>query len=236
MLKLQRLRALFLCAIAFIIAGCTCKNSCAYEVKIDLGITQFTPAPVGNWYQANMPYTLRLTSLSGAISVYSDPFAGGYQVGAGIGNAGRVTSDAMIHDVDDCNVNCGPVSHMQGQGTDPFIFVDARKTWGNVFAGVQFYVSRMNYENTNFDWYGGAGYKVGPIVSHIDHEVKNTPGLGVSIGYQFSEQIAATFKIIPTRAPNSQSDALAPGGSTWYRPVDSSAFGYSPFVGIEYTF
>jgi len=179
---------------------------------------------------------LRLNALSGSFGLYTDRAHDGWQFGVGIGNGGRVTSDAMIHDVDNCNANCGPISHMQGQGTDLFAFIDTRKYWGDWFLGAELYLSRMNYENTNYDWYGGQNYATGPLVSHIDHQVKSTWGFGLSAGYQWSQTISAVMKILPTAANNSQPDVLAPGGSTWYRPVNSSSIGISPFFGAEYSF
>jgi hypothetical protein len=224
-------RILFIFLLMFVLPAS------AYEIAVTSGLTDYQAAPCGNWYQCNAdtPHTLRLKALSGSIGVYTGPFAGGWQVGAGIGNAGRFTSDAMIHDVDNCTTGCGPLSHMQGQGSEPFAFAGARKTFGKWFAEGDLYVTRMNYENTNFDWYGGKNYSVGPIVSHIDHLVANAIGVGAAIGYTFAPGWSAVAKILPTGASNSQYDPVAKQ-MTWYRPVVSSSLGYAPFVGVEYKF
>ena len=209
----------------------------AVEIILDAGAIYFTRAPCGNWYQCtpSTPYTLRLKSLSGSIGIYTDPFSGGWQVGVGIGNAGRFTSDAMIHNIDNCISGCGPLSHMQGQGSEPFAFIGVRRTIDKWFVEGDLYATRMSYENTNFDWYGlPPNYQVGPIVSHVDHQVVGTVSPGLTVGYQLSD-LAIVGKIIPTHATNSQYDPVA-GQQTWYRPVASSAAGVSPFVGIEWKF
>jgi len=232
MLNMQSLLALFLCAIAL------CGYANALEIKVDIGMTDYLRAPCGNWFQCTTttPYTLRLKSLSGSIGVYTDPFADGWQIGGGLGNAGRFTSDAMIYNIDNCVTNCGPLSHMQGQGDEPFAYIGVRKKIDNWFVEGDLYVTRMSYENTNFDWYGPPpNYRVGPIVSHVDHQVANTLSIGATVGYQFSERFALVGKIIPTHATNSQFDPVS-RQQTWYRPVASSAAGVSPFIGIEYTF
>jgi len=213
-----------------------CGYVSAAEVKIDLDVTQVIPAPVGNWYQKDMPYHLHMTSLSAAIGIYTDRSLDGWQYGGGLGNLGRFTSDAMIHDVDNCLTNCGPISHMQGQGTEPFMFLGARKNWKDWYAEADIYAYRPNYENTNFDWYGGTNYSVGPIVSHVDHQVVNTIGLGLQIGYDFNQSTSLKLKLIPTKSTNSQTDSASPTGQAYYRPIYSSSLGFAPSIGIEYSF
>jgi hypothetical protein len=224
----------------------------AVEIDLDIGATYLIPAPIGNWYQKDMPYTLRTVSLTGSASVWTDkstwdplvcsalvPFAtscelvNNWQFGVGVGNAGRATSDAMIHDVDDCSSNCGKVSHMQGQGTEPYFFFMARKSFGSWFAEGGLYVYRPNYENTNFDWYNwqtGAG----PVVSHIDHQVRNTVGIGVSLGYRVNEDWAVVAKLVPTKSTNANTTEGIAGN--YYRPIYSSAFGYAPEIVIQRSF
>jgi hypothetical protein len=212
-------------------------NANAVELKLDLDLTQYQPAPVGNWYQRDMPNTIRCRAVSGAIGIYTDQFYDGWQIGLGVGNAGRCTSDAMIHNVDDCSVGCGPISHMQGQGTMPFGYLMARKTWGSWFAEGGLYVTRPNYENTNFNWYGPPPtYQVGPLVSHIDHAVKNTPGFGAAVGYTFAKNWSAILKIIPTKSTNTQPDPNGSSGQTYYRPIYSGALGYAASIGVQFSY
>ena len=220
-----------------ILSSCCAAPANAVEIIADLGVTHYLSAPCGNWYQCQPTthYTLRLNAVSGSIGLYTDRSIGGWQIGAGFGNGGRVTSDAMIYDVDNCVTNCGPLSHMQGQGTDPYGYIEVRKHWDEWFFGIALYASRMSYENTNYDWYGGVNYSVGPLVSHIDHDVKTTYNVGLSAGYQLSQSWSIVAKLLPTAANNSQTNPYT-GTPTWYRPVNSSSFGYSPFVGVEYSF
>jgi hypothetical protein len=241
MLNFKRLRALFLCAIAFVIAGCTCKDSCAYEVKADAGWTQFTKQSCGFWYQCDAPYTLRLTSLSASLKVYTDKTADGWQLGAGYDYIGRATSDAMIYDCDNygssanplCNGSKAPLSHMEGQGTIPAIFAMVRKSYGDWFVEGGLYVSRPRWETTNFDWYGGPNNSVGPIYSHLNHEVKNTYDLGGAIGYCMALNWCTILKAVPTHATNSQVDPSNPTGTSYFPGIYKA---YSPTLAIEYTF
>ncbi|MDR3480644.1 MAG: hypothetical protein P4L91_08000 [Burkholderiaceae bacterium] len=236
MLNFKRLRALFLCLLILLIAGCTYTESYAVEIKVDLGITQFTPAPCGNWRQCNAdtPYTMQLTSPSGAIGVFTDKSLDGWQFGAGIGYGGEVKVKATIHDVDNCTVGCGPLSQTTGQGADWFGYVEARKNFGKAFVGVDADFSRESWTYCNANWYGGANYSVGPIAFCVKHQVKTIPGLGLVAGYDFGP-IAVAVKLIPTAATNSQYDPVAKQ-MTWYRPLDSSQFGYAFSICGEHTF
>lgn len=202
------------------------------EIVADLGIIKLIPAPIGNWYQQDMPYTLRTTSFTGSIGVYDD-IADTWKLGIGVGYGGRATSDEMIHDVDNCSANCGPVSHMQGQGTLPYAFVMVRKSFGQWFVEGGTVIYRPNYENTNFNWYNwqtGAG----PIVSHIDHQVKDTVGVGAAVGYSFSDSWAVVLKLLPTKSTNANTTEGIAGN--YYRPIYSSSFGYAPALTLQYSF
>jgi len=209
-------------------------NAFAQEVKVDFGVTKFTQVSNGNWYQEGFPYTLRLTSPTASIKIFTDKGESGWQYGLGFDYMGRVTSDAMVLDSDanynansptHCNGPCGPLSHMQGQGTIPSAFLAARKNYSTWFYEVEGYATRPNYENTNYDWYGGPNNSVGPLVSHIDHQVKTTYGLGLALGYRLTGADSVMFKLIPTEAKNSQSDPLAPSGTAYYKAVyDKESF------------
>ncbi|MDR3480742.1 MAG: hypothetical protein P4L91_08530 [Burkholderiaceae bacterium] len=232
----QRLRALFLCAIAALMAACHCSGAYAVEIKVDAGILRYTPAPCGNWYQCtdSTPYTLRLTALSGSVGVYTDPFASGWQLGGGVGNGGVFSSHATVCDVD------GPcpawsLSYMEGSGSDPYVFVDLRRTLGKLTLGVQAYDSFMSYDNTNYNWHNVNNQSQPAVVSRTEHAVKGTFGIGLSASYALGNGFSVIGKLIPTAANNSQFDPVS-RQQTWYRPVASSAIGYSPFVGIEYTY
>lgn len=238
MLNLQRLAALFLC----LFISCVAIGAHGYEVKADLGVTQFTQAANGFWYQDGFPHTLRLTSPSASLKLYSDRSADGWQLGIGIDYIGRATSDAMILDADanynantptHCNGPCGPLSHMQGQGTIPALFSVARKTWTNWFVEGGLYVTRPHWETTNFDWYGGPNNAVGPIYSHLNHEVRNTYDLGAAIGYRFDDTWSAVLKAVPTHATNSQRDPTNPSGVSYYPGIYKA---YSPTLAVETTF
>jgi len=223
----------FILAVLFLLST-ICAH--AVEIKIDAGLTDYQAAPCGNWYQCtpSTPYTLRLKALSGSIGIYTDQFAGGWQIGGGIGNGGRFTSDAIVCDVD------GPcpawsLSRMQGQGSDPFAFIDLRRTFGDVTLGMQGYDSFMSYDNVNFNWKNVNNQAQAPVVSRTSHTVKGALGIGLSASYALGNGFSIIGKIIPTSANNSQYDPVAKE-MTWYRPVVSSSLGYAPFVGIEYSF
>lgn len=209
---------LIIAILSFLAISC----ASAQEFKIDLGVTQFSRIENGNWYQEQLPFTLRLTSLSASLAIYTDKDESRWQFGGGYDYIGRATSDAMIYDVDNCHINCGPVSHMQGQGTIPAIFVGARRTMGSWFIEPQLYLTRPHWETTNFDWYGSSNYSVGPIYSHLNNEVKNTYGIGAAIGYALSKDFSATLKIVPTHSSAGDNPAI-------YK-------GVSPTMAVEYSF
>jgi len=227
-------KQLHLFLITLLIAVCTCNDSCAYEVKVDLGLTQFTPAPCGNWRQCNAdtPYTMQLTSLSGAIGVFTSPDS--WQLGVGVGYGGVVKVKATIHDVDNCTTGCGPLSQTSGQGSDWFAYIETRKNFGKAFVGIDVDFSRQSWTDCNSDWYGGPNYSVGPIAFCDQHQAKIIPGLGLTAGYDFGP-MAALIRLIPTAATNSQYDPVSKQ-MTWYRPLDSSKLGYGVFIGFEKSF
>lgn len=229
--------------ILAIAAMCLVTSDQAQEVKIDLGVTQFSKIENGNWYQNGFAHTLRLTSLSASLKVYTDKSANGWQLGAGYDYIGRATSDAMVLDADAnynqnnpptyCNGPCGPLSHMQGQGTIPALFAVVRKSHGPWFVEGGLYISRPHWETTNFDWYGGPNNSVGPIYSHLNHEVKTTYDFGGAVGYQMSDRIAVILKAVPTHATNSQVDSTNPTGVSYFPGIYKA---YSPTLAVEYTF
>ncbi|HXA48064.1 MAG TPA: hypothetical protein VNW52_10580 [Burkholderiaceae bacterium] len=235
----KRLRALFLCAMVSPIA--LANQACAAEFKVDLGVTQFTRESCGFWYQCDTPHTLRLTSPSVSLKVYTDKTADGWQIGGGFDEIGGATSDAMIYDCDDygssahpiCNGSKAPLSHMQGQGSIPALFLVARKSYGNWFIEGGVYLTRPRWETTNFDWYGGPNNTVGPIVSHLNHEIKNTYDLGGAVGYQINEHWGAILKAVPTHAINTQLDSTNPTGVSYFPGIYKA---YSPTLAVEYTF
>jgi hypothetical protein len=202
------------------------------EIEVDLGGIYLIPAPIGNWYQRDMPYTLRTASFTGSIGIYGE-IAESWKIGGGFGYGGRATSDAMIHDVDNCKTNCGQISHMQGQGTLPYEFLMARKTFGKWFTEGGLIVYRPNYENTNFNWYNWQ-IGTGPVVSHIDHQVKDTVGVGADVGYNFSDSWAVVLKLLPTKSTNPNITEGISGN--YYRPIYSSAIGYAPAMTVRYSF
>ena len=81
MINFHGLRAVFLCALALSIADSHYAD--AQEIKVDLGVTQFTQAANGFWYQDGFAHTLRLTSPSASIKLYSDKMDG-WQAGIGL--------------------------------------------------------------------------------------------------------------------------------------------------------
>jgi len=211
----------------------------AQEIKVDGGLIDFTAAPCGNWYQCNqptLPYTLRLIQPAVSIGVFTEK-SDDWQFGVGVGDDRRATVDATIKDVDGCKVlsKCGPSSQMQGQGMYLYRYAEARRYFGDAFIGLDFVDSRTTYWNCNGNWYGGQDFSVGPVKSCVKYQPKNIPGWGLTAGYEWGAWYGV-FRVLPTAANNSQPDAQAPGGTTWYRPITSSSIGFSPYFGLGRTF
>jgi len=213
-----------------------CFHVSAQEIKLDLGLTQFTSTANGNWYQKGFPHTLRLTSLSGSIKLYTDKYDG-WQVGIGADYIGRATSDAMVLDDDanynensatHCNGPCGPLSHMQGQGTIPAGLIAVRKSWDKWFVDAALYATRPHWETINYDWYGGPNNSVGPLVSKMNHAPETVYGIGLSVGYVLDNNLAVVLSVKPTHTSGlvQMSDKYFPG---IYKA-------YSPGLALEYTF
>jgi hypothetical protein len=225
---ISRQLAVFLCLFS--------SSAFAQEIKLDLGLTQFTSTANGNWYQKGFAHTLRLTSLSGALKLYTEKYDG-WQFGIGADYIGRATSDAMVLDDDanynensptHCNGSCGPLSHMQGQGTIPAALIAVRKTWDKWFVDTALYATRPHWETINYDWYGGPNNSVGPLVSKMNHAPETVYGIGLSVGYVVDSNLAVVFSVKPTHT-----SGLVQNSATQFPGIYKA---YSPGIALEYTF
>ena len=228
----SRLRAVFLCLTLSSVAS-------AQEVKTDIGVTQFTQAENGTWYQDGFAHTLHLTSPSASLKLYTDKFDG-WQVGIGVDYIGRATSDAMVLDADanysavnktHCNGQCGPLSHLTGHGTIPSLFIALRKNYDRWIVELEYYRTRPQWETYNEDWYSWWGSPA--IQSRTWHQTKSIYDLSAAIGYRIDDKFNLLLKAVPTHASNSQIDPTSPSGSSYFPGIYKA---YSPTLAIEYSF
>lgn len=203
----------------------------ADEAAIDVGVTRFSQAGNGTWYQNGFTHDLSLVSPSVSLKYYTAKSASGWQIGGGYDYIGKAGSSALAvpvdsnyseHSANHCNGACLPLSHWYGEGEVDSLFVAVRKNFGHWFIEPELYASRPTWTENIPDWRNCTitpyGSPINVTVTHA-HKIMYDPALAA--GYRWSEW-SLILKVVPTHANGDGVPAI-------YK-------GYSPTLAVEYFF
>lgn len=160
----------------------------ALEAELGLGISRFTLAANGTWYQDGNAYDVNLNSPAFAVGLRSDRDLGwGWR--AGYEYLGRVTSKALASASDDdyfSGRNAWPLSHWNGSGTVQGVYggvLYRLQRWGIAIepeAGM--YLYRPTWEMHIPDWRACQTCTPQPVHVRHDAGVQGTWYAGVALG------------------------------------------------------